>query len=95
MATQSHTILSYRAAIYGLRVDSRDVVVDATIKGEPGDVVVVWPAKGGPRIMRRLARCAPFDQYYFQTLDDCRTVALLCNKVRLVHAIERLAGVAP
>ncbi len=35
MATQSHTILSYRAAIYGLRVDSRDVVADAASKGEP------------------------------------------------------------
>ena len=44
---------------YTLRVNGHDLVVDGSKKGQPGDVVVVWPVKGGPLIARRLARCIP------------------------------------
>jgi len=30
-----------------LRVNGHDLVVDGSKKGRPGDVVVVWPVKGG------------------------------------------------
>ncbi len=39
---------------YTLRVNGHDLVVDGSKKGQPGDVVVVWPVKGGPLIARRL-----------------------------------------
>ena len=32
---------------YTLRVNGHDLVVDGSKKGQPGDVVVVWPVKGG------------------------------------------------
>ena len=35
----------------------------------------------------RLARCSPFNNYFFQTLAECRTVTVPCNKVRLIHAV--------
>ncbi len=35
--------------VYTLRVNGHDLVVDGSKKGQPGDVVVVWPVKGGPR----------------------------------------------
>ena len=43
--------------VYTLRVIGHDLVVDGSKKGRPGDVVVVWPVKGGPLVARRLARC--------------------------------------
>ena len=64
-----------------------DLVVDGSKKGQPGDVVVVWPVKGGPLIARRLARCSPYDKYFFQTLAECRTITVPCSKVRLIHAV--------
>ena len=73
--------------IYTLRVNGHDLVVDGSKKGQPGDVVVVWPVKGGPLIARRLARCSPYNQYFFQTLAECRTVTVPCNKVQLIHAV--------
>ena len=42
---------------YTLRVNGHDLIVDGSKKGQPGDVVVVWPVKGGPLVARRLARC--------------------------------------
>ena len=44
---------------YTLRVNGHDLIVDGSKKGQPGDVVVVWPVKGGPLVARRLARCRP------------------------------------
>ena len=49
--------------------------------------MVIWPVKGGPLVARRLARCAPYDKFYFVNLSDGRTVALPCNKVRLIHTV--------
>ena len=46
---------------YGLQMDSERAVVDPRKKGEPGDIVVVWPRKKGPIVTRRLARCAPYN----------------------------------
>ena len=43
------------APFYTLRVNGHDLVVDGSKKGQPGDVVVVWPVKGGPLVARRLA----------------------------------------
>ena len=59
---------------YTLRVNGHDLVVDGSKKGQPGDVVVVWPVKGGPLVARRLARCSPYNQYFFQTLAERRTL---------------------
>ena len=73
--------------LYTLRVNGHDLVVDGSKKGQPGDVVVVWPVKGGPLVARRLARCIPYNQYFFQTLTECRTLTVPCNKVRLIHAV--------
>ncbi len=51
---------------YTLRVNGHDLVVDGSIKGEHGDVVVVWPVQGGPLVARRLARCAPTTSISFR-----------------------------
>ena len=53
------------APFYTLRVNGHDLVVDGSKKGRPGDVVVVWPVKGGPLVARRLARCTPLQQVLF------------------------------
>ena len=37
--------------------------------------------------MRRLARYESHDGYYFADLTDGRTVAVPCNKVRLIHTV--------
>ena len=77
---------------YTLRVNGHDLIVDGSKRGQPGDVVV-WPVKGGPLIARRLARCSPYRDYFFQTLAERRTLTVPCNKVRLIHAVidaERL-----
>ncbi len=62
--------------------------------GEPGDTVVIWPAKGAPLVARRLARCAPYDKFYFADLSDGRTVTLPVNKVRLIHTVIGGTGCA-
>ena len=72
---------------YTLRVNGHELIANGSDKGEPGDTVVVWPVKGGPRIMRRLARCAPYRDFYFASLNNGRTVAVPVNKVRLIHAV--------
>ena len=80
-------------SFYTLRVNGHDLIVDGSKKGQPGDVVVVWPVKGGPLVARRLARCRPYRDYFFQTLAERRTLTVPCNKVRLIHAVidaERL-----
>ncbi len=45
---------------YTLRLNGHEVLVDAGNKGKPGDVVVLWPKKKCPVIVRRLARTSPY-----------------------------------
>ena len=49
-------------APYLVHIDGKQVCVDPRDKGEPGDTVVVWPKKRGPVMLRRLARCKPYDR---------------------------------
>ena len=74
-------------APYELSVDGQQVRADPRDKGEPGDVVVVWPKKRGPRVARRLARSAPYDNFYFMTLGTEEVVAVPCNKVSAIHKV--------
>ena len=81
---------------YTLQLGDTRLVVDPSKKGEPGDIVVVWPRKKGPMVARRLARCAPYDTFHFRELDTGDVFELRCNKVSAIHALaadfERLAG---
>ncbi len=74
------------------------MVVDPSKKGEPGDIVVVWPRKKGPMVARHMARCAPYDAFHFRALGTGDVFELRCNKVSAIHALaadlERLAGEA-
>ena len=81
------TTIIHEDACYRLQVNGHALVADGANKGEPGDTVVIWPVKGGPLVARRLARCAPYDKFYFADLSDGRTLALPVNKVRLIHAV--------
>ncbi len=56
-------------------------------KGEPGDIIVVWLKKRGPRVARRLARCAPYDTFHFMTLGTEEVVVVPCNKVSAIHKV--------
>ena len=76
---------------YTLRVDDARLVVDPSRKGEPGDIVVVWPRKKGPMVARRLARCAPYDTFYFRSLSAGDVFELPCNKVCAIHALAQEA----
>ena len=73
---------------YTLQVGDTRLVVDPSKKGEPGDIVVVWPRKKGPMVTRRLARCAPYNTFYFGSLDTGHTFELPCNKVSAIHAVD-------
>ena len=83
---------------YTLQVGDFHLVVDPSKKGEPGDIVVVWPRKKGPMVVRRLARCAPYDTFYFRSLGTAEVFEMRCNKVCAIHALAadlgRLAGEA-
>ena len=68
-------------------MDGHRMLVDPSKKGEPGDIVVVWPRKRGPVITRRLARCAPYNTFYFRGLDTGDVFELPCNKVSAIHAV--------
>ena len=81
------TTTTHESACYHLQVNGHTLVADGASKGEPGDTVVIWPVKGGPRVARRLARCAPYDKFYFADLSDGRTCEVPVNKVRLIHAV--------
>ncbi len=72
---------------YELSLDGQQVRADPRDKGEPGDVVVVWPKKRGPRVARRLTRCQPYDKFYFMTLGTEEVVAVPCNKVSAIHKV--------
>ncbi len=83
---------------YELRAGDTYLTVDPRKKGEPGDIVVVWPRKKGPMLVRRLARCAPYDTFHFRALDTGDVFEQQCSEVVCIHALvagsERLAGEA-
>ena len=83
---------------YTLQLGDTRLLVDPSKKGEPGDIVVVWPRKQGPMVARRLARCAPYDTFHFRALGTGVVFELRCNKVCAIHALaadfERQAGEA-
>ncbi len=78
---------------YALIVDGRQVLADPRQKGEPGDIVVVWPNKRGPRLARKLARHEIDDSlYFFAMLDGGTLVSVPHNKVTALHRVVDQAG---
>ena len=83
-ATKSlHHALPRPDGAYTLQLGDTRLVVDPSKKGEPGDIVVVWSRKKGPMVARRLARCAPYDTFYFRALDTGDVFEQRCNKVTM------------
>ena len=72
---------------YVLQAGSDRFVVDPCKKGEPGDIVVVWDRKKGPMVVRRLARCTPYNTFHFRALDTGCVFELPCDKVSAIHAV--------
>ncbi len=83
---------------YTLRLNGHEVLVDASNKGKPGDVVVQWPKKKTPVVCRRLARMAPFpgdsdgpaplsDRYYFAELENGQMFDVPLNKTAAIHKV--------
>ncbi len=72
---------------YLVRVDGRHVYADPRDKGDLGDLVLVWPKRRSPRLLRRLARCQPFDKYFFASLETGETIAVPSNRIRMIHKI--------
>ena len=80
-------------APYALVVDGRQVLADPRQKGEPGDIVVVWPKKRGPRLARKLARNEIDDSlYFFAMLDSGALVSVPHNKVTALHRVVEPMG---
>ena len=73
------------ATPYQLTINDREILADPQDKGEPGDLVVVWLKKRGPRLARRLARCSPFNSFYFRTPETGRVVEVPSNRVMAIH----------
>ncbi len=112
MATAIHTIqsqslptvgLTKPGRCYTLRIDSREVLVDPTNKGKPGDVVVLWPKKKTPVVSRRLARVVPYpgeadgpaplsDRYYFADLENGQMFDVPQNKTAAIHKVVELSS---
>ena len=67
-------------------IGNRQVMADPGDKGEPGDMVLVWPKKRAPMVLRRLARCKPYGTFYFATAGE-QVVAVPCNKVTVIHGV--------
>ncbi len=74
-------------APYALIVDGQHVLADPRDKGEPGDIVVVWPKKRGPRLARKLARYEMDGAFYFAMLDTGALVSVPHNKVTAIHRV--------
>ncbi len=72
---------------YELRAGDTYLIVNPRRKGEPGDIVVVWPRKRGPMLARRLARCAPYDTFHFRALDTGDVFEQRCNEIVAIHAL--------
>ena len=85
--TALHHALPRPDEVYTLQMGGIRLVVDPSKKGEPGDIVVVWPRKKGPMVARRLARCAPYDTFHFRALATGNVFELRCNKVCAIHAL--------
>ena len=79
-------------APYALIVDGRQVFADPRDKGEPGDIVVVWPKKRGPRLARKLARYEMDNAFYFAMLDSGALVSVPHNKVTAIHRVVDQVG---
>ena len=86
------------AGVYTLRTNGREVLVDPANKGKPGDLVVLWPKRKPPAIVRRLARCvsypgerhepAPASQrYYFVDPATGHMIDLPLNKTAAIHKV--------
>ncbi len=77
------------------------MLVDASNKGRPGDVVVLWPKKKCPVIVRRLARTTPYegeavgpagvamlsDRYYYAVPGTGSMFDVAFKKVAAVHKV--------
>ncbi len=78
---------------YALIVDGQQVLADPRDKGEPGDIVVVWPKKRGPRLARKLARYEMDNAFYFSMLDTGALVSVPHNKVTAIRrVVEQTVG---
>ncbi len=74
---------------YLVTIGNRWLMADPGDKGEPGDMVLVWPKKRAPMVLRRLARYETYDvqdTFYFATAGE-QVVAVPCNKVTAVHRV--------
>ena len=108
MADISHTtnvpVLSVddvTAGHYVLRANARAVLVDPANKGKPGDLVVLWPKRKAPAIVRRLARTTPYageavgpagpallsDRFYFADPETGHTYDMAFKKVAAIHKV--------
>ena len=81
---------------YAVTVDGQQVLADPREKGEPGDIVVVWPKRRGPRLARKLARHEIDDSlYFFAMLDSGALVSVPHNKVTALHrVVDQVGGVS-
>ncbi len=79
-------------APYALILDGRQVLADPRDKGEPGDIVVVWPKKRGPRLARKSARYEMDGAFYFAMLDSGALVSVPHNKVTALHKVVDQVG---
>ena len=77
---------------YQVVVDGQQVLADPRDKGEPGDIVVVWPKKRGPRLARKLARYEMDNAFYFAMLDTGALVSVPHNKVTAIHRVVDPVG---
>ncbi len=93
MAISRLNVLTRPDGRYTLQAGIAHLVVDPSEKGEPGDIVVVWPRKKGPMVARRLARCTPYDTFHFRALDTGYTFEMPCNKVSAIHAVDAAGSV--
>ncbi len=86
---------------YTLRLNGHEVLVDASNKGKPGDVVVLWPKKKCPVIVRRLARTSPYpgeavgpagvamlsDRFYYAVPGTGSMFDVAFKKVAAIHKV--------
>ncbi len=77
---------------YALILDGQQVLADPRQKGEPGDIVVVWPKKRGPRLARKLARYEMDNAFYFAMLDSGALVSVKHYKLTAFHWVVDLVG---
>ena len=73
--------------IYHLMINGSPIGADPQDKGSPGDLVIVWLKRRGPRLVRRLARNAPYDSYHFRALDTERVIEVRSNKVMAINKV--------